>query len=335
MTRFATAALLTATFLGAGCDNSANGDDATAAGTGKRNERGGGGNGGKGGAPKFKLGRIDNKDIKESSGLAASRRHPGVYWTHNDSGNGPYLFAIAREGKSLAEFPVGSARNNDWEAIATDDAGSLYVADIGNNDLKRDRVLVYRLDEPDPSTAGKKGKGTTLRVKQVWRLKYPGKPFDAESFFVHKGHGYVISKLLVGKNAGVYRFDLAAQGGDAAALEHVCDLPIRSPVTDASISDDGMKLAVMTVTGPNLFRIDGDVANAAKAESAYVNYFDVGDMNMEGVCFTREGLLASTEQGQMLLFANELFEKKGAGRADVGGAESGADKPEPRSRNDE
>ena len=333
MTRFCPAALVTAALTGAltaalacaGCDNSANGDDAIAAASQKKGDndrrddkRDGGGKG------RFKLGRIEHKDIKESSGLAASRKHPGVYWTHNDSGNGPYLFAITREGKFLAEYGVASARNNDWEAITVDDQGHLYVADIGNNDLKRDRVLVYRLAEPDPSTAGKKGKGPTLRPNQVWRLKYPDKPFDAESFFVHDGRGYVVSKLLVGKNAGVYSFDLAAQAGDAAALEHVCDLPIRSPVTDASISDDAAKLAVMTVTGPNLFQIDGDVANAGKSASAYVNYFDVGDMNMEGICFTPEGLLASTEQGQMLLFANELFEKKG-----------GEGKPEARNQNDE
>lgn len=317
MTRLAPAALITAALAcaGAGCDTSANGDDSVSA---KSHKKGDGDRTGSGnGKPRFKLGRIDNKDVKESSGLTASRKHPGVYWTHNDSGNGPYLFAITREGKGLAEFPVGGARNNDWEAITTDDQGSLYVADIGNNDLKRDRVLVYRIEEPDPSTAGKKGKGMTLRPRQVWRLKYPedGR-FDAESFFVHQGRGYLISKLLVGKNAGVYRFDLSAAGGEAIQLEHVCDLPIRSPVTDAALSDDGTKLAVMTVTGPNLFLIGGDVANAAKAQSAYVNYFDVGDMNMEGVCFTPEGLLASTEQGQMLLFANELFEKKDLGKND-------------------
>ena len=310
MTRLAAAALIAAAFLAGGCDTSVSGDDSGPSGSEKKkrdDDRKA--DSGKGGKARFKLGRIEHKAITESSGLAASRKHPGVYWTHNDSGNGAFLFAITREGKFLAEYPVAAARNTDWEAIGADDEGHLFIADIGNNDLKRDRALVYRLDEPDPAAAGPKGRGMTLRVNQVWRLKYPGKPFDAESFFVFRGRGYVISKLLSGRNAGVYRFDLAAAGADAVAMEHVCDLPIRSPVTDASVSADGKQLAVMTVTGPNLFKIDGDVANAARAESAYVNYFDVGDMNMEGVCFTDEGLLATTEQGQMLLFANELFRK--------------------------
>lgn len=294
------------------CDNDASGDEARGGSKGdpkssraeKKSDKGD-----RAESRKFKLGRIDNKDIAESSGLAASRKHPGVYWTHNDSGNGPFIFAIQEDGHFLAEFPIANARNTDWEAIAADDQGHLYIADIGNNDLKRDRALVYRVDEPDPAAVGLKGKGAPVRVGQVIRLSYPGKPFDAESLFLQGGKGYVISKLLNGKNAGLYRFDLAG-GSDATALEHVCDLPIRSPVTDAALSDDGKRLAVMTVTGPNLFQIDGDVAAAGKVVPAYVNYFDPKDMNMEGVCFTPQGLLATTEQGQMLRFGFELFEKK-------------------------
>jgi len=29
----------------------------------------------------------------ESSGVAVSHTYPGVLWTHNDSGDGPYLYA--------------------------------------------------------------------------------------------------------------------------------------------------------------------------------------------------------------------------------------------------
>src|SRR5687767_4556689 len=83
--------------------------------------------------PKFRAGKIEPKAISESSGLVASRRHDGVFWTVNDSGNAPVLYAITREGKAIAEFPV-DAKNVDWEDLAIDDAGHLYVADVGNND---------------------------------------------------------------------------------------------------------------------------------------------------------------------------------------------------------
>ena len=46
---------------------------------------------------------IEDPRITESSGLAASRLHPGVYWTHNDSDDGPYVYAVdSRTGKTVA-----------------------------------------------------------------------------------------------------------------------------------------------------------------------------------------------------------------------------------------
>jgi hypothetical protein len=250
---------------------------------------------------KFKVGRLDHKLIPEGSGIIGSRTHPNVYWTHNDSGNAPVLFAVTQEGKLLGQYTV-NVRNNDWEAISTDDEGHLYVGDIGNNERQRDRILVYRVDEPDPAAAP----SGQLRVGAMWRLQYPDQPFDAESLFVYQGKGYVISKLLTGRHAGLYSFDLADHG-DAQTLRHVCDLPIRSPVTDAAITPDGARLAVMTLTGPNVFQIDGDVAAAEKLTPKHVTYFDPKDPNMEGVCFAPQGLLATTEEGQMLLFSEKDF----------------------------
>src|SRR5262245_57051971 len=52
--------------------------------------------------PAFEIvGRLDAREISESSGIVESRRYPGVYWTHNDSGNGAEIFAITREGKLI------------------------------------------------------------------------------------------------------------------------------------------------------------------------------------------------------------------------------------------
>src|SRR5690606_23516053 len=101
--------------------------------------------------PLLEIGRLDHESLGESSGLAASQRHAGVFWTHNDGGNPPLLYAIRRRGELLAEVPV-AVRNIDWEDIAVAD-GSLYLADIGNNARRRDQVQVYQFSEPDPATA--------------------------------------------------------------------------------------------------------------------------------------------------------------------------------------
>ncbi|MGW7328033.1 kinase, partial [Streptomyces sp. NPDC054840] len=59
----------------------------------------------------------------ESSGLAASRAHPGVYWTHNDSDDGPYVYAVdAATGRTVATVrAVGAAHGRAFTPAETED----------------------------------------------------------------------------------------------------------------------------------------------------------------------------------------------------------------------
>jgi hypothetical protein len=41
--------------------------------------------------PGRELCRLANREVEESSGVAASSANPGVLWTHNDSGGRPVL----------------------------------------------------------------------------------------------------------------------------------------------------------------------------------------------------------------------------------------------------
>lgn len=61
---------------------------------------------------------VSDRELPELSGLAASRRWPGVYWAHNDSGDGPRLFAFNRRGQVIARIEVEGAEAVDWEDIA-------------------------------------------------------------------------------------------------------------------------------------------------------------------------------------------------------------------------
>ena len=243
--------------------------------------------------PAFEIvGHIDSPAIPESSGIVASRQYPGVYWTHNDSGNPPEVFAIDGKGKLIATFSL-RAINEDWEDIAIDDEGHLYLADIGDNACRRKQVQVYRIDEPDPH-----GAIGQLIPDRVWRLTYPDGPYDAESLFILDGFGYVIKKYHFASDADVYRFNLK-DVNQPHVLEHVATLPLRMPATAADLSRDHKWLAVMTVVGPYLYRIDGDVKRAAAGEAWHEFFLD---KNIEGVCFVEGGLLATTEGRQVIKF---------------------------------
>ena len=70
------------------------------------------------------IGRLDEKLIPEASGIVKSRRHSGIFWVHNDSGNPPLLFAIRADGRIVRQFRL-AIPNIDWEDIAIDDQGHL------------------------------------------------------------------------------------------------------------------------------------------------------------------------------------------------------------------
>ncbi len=244
--------------------------------------------------PSAQIGRIDHPPIRESSGLVASRRQPGVFWTHNDSGNPPAIYAIDRTGKLLGEWRIG-AINHDWEDIALDDHGHLYIGDIGNNQRNRPEIQVYQVAEPKIDQPADQ----PLPVIRSWRLRYPGgQRFDAEALFVHGGHGYLISKDLTGQPARLASFPLEGEG-NVRVLTDRGPLPVRAPVTGADISADGRWLAIITVAGPRAFEIDGDLEKVNEARSLSALFLHP---NMEAVTVVEEGLMATTERRQVLLF---------------------------------
>src|ERR1700704_1547269 len=53
--------------------------------------------------------------LVESSGVAVSHTYPGVLWTHNDSGDGPYLYATDLRGADRGALLVPGAQAIDWE----------------------------------------------------------------------------------------------------------------------------------------------------------------------------------------------------------------------------
>lgn len=200
--------------------------------------------------------RVDIPDLRESSGLIASRRHAGVFWSHNDSGDGARLFAFRRDGSPVhpaAAAPytglqITGATNRDWEDIAIDDAGNLYVADIGNNAQGRRDLGVYVVPEPDPAQATTAA--ATRRIGYVFPDQHTipaeagNRNFDAESLFWIDGTLWLLSKNYDNTRTRLYRFP-SLEAHDGHVLELRGEFDIGGMATGADISRDGRRLAVV------------------------------------------------------------------------------------------
>ena len=132
--------------------------------------------------------------LDEASGLTSSRWSADRLWAHNDSGDEARLFAIDRSGSLQATVTLDGAKAKDWEDIARGPCGPadaarscLYIADIGDNKEKREKVRFYRFPEPETLTAE-----MTITRFETMELRYPDGPLNAEAMFVDEAGRLVI-----------------------------------------------------------------------------------------------------------------------------------------------
>ncbi|WP_330480728.1 esterase-like activity of phytase family protein [Streptomyces sp. NBC_01544] len=180
---------------------------------------------------------IEDPRITESSGLAASRAHPGIYWTHNDSDDGPYVYAVdSRTGRTVATITMrGVGAPRDVEAISLGPDGNLYVGDIGDNlNGSWDHVWIYRFREP------KVLKDATVQATQ-FDVKYADGARNAEALMVHPrtGRVYIASKNEDG--GGLYEGPARLTTGRTNVFRRVGEVPW---VTDGTFSPDGKELVL-------------------------------------------------------------------------------------------
>jgi hypothetical protein len=179
---------------------------------------------------------IKDPRITESSGLAASRAHPGIYWTHNDQDE-PRVFAVdSRTGETVATITLrGVGKPRDMEAISVGSDGNVYVGDIGDNlNGSWDHVWIYRFPEP------KALKDATVKATQ-FTVKYADGARNAEALMVHPRTGrlYIASKNENG--GGLYQGPATLDSTGTNVFRRMGEVPW---VTDGAFSPDGKELVL-------------------------------------------------------------------------------------------
>lgn len=195
-------------------------------------------------------GIVTDPEVDEASGIAASRRQPGVLWLHNDSGDRARLFATDREGARLGRFELVGATAQDWEDLAlvagvTGEADALLVADIGDNTRSRELVRLFRVPEPqaDPADGVHRIEGV-----EEFELRYPDGSHDAETLWWDWPRAEALIVTKTDNAAVVYR--APAPLGSSDVLVRVTDIPLArlgmgdGRATAGDISRDGSLIAI-------------------------------------------------------------------------------------------
>lgn len=253
--------------------------------------------------PSGPLARIES--LPEASGVAASRRTPGVYWAHNDSGD-PVIFALDEQGAIKGRVRVTGARVEDWEDVAVGRCASgwcLYIADIGDNSGKRGHVTVYRVPEPAP------GDEATAQV-DVFDVTYPDGAADAEALFVTGESVFIVTKGDPGPVA-LYRLR-GLDAGRKVRLERVGeplatrDVAAKDRPTAADASQDGRWVGVRTTDYVSFYRTE-DLTAGRWREAVRADLTALGERRGEGLTFTAGGDLVLVGEAGGLLRGSGTF----------------------------
>lgn len=241
--------------------------------------------------------------VTESSGVAVSRTHPGVLWTHNDSGDGPYLYAFDLDGRHRGTFRVSGAQALDWEDLALaqcpdGEAPCLYLADTGDNLERRQWVTIWIV--PEPQTLPSPGDTSVYETQPARgvRVRYPDRAHDVEAIWVEPdGSVALVTKGLTG---GIRLFRIPApelrQDSATAVLAERSLIP-QGPtprwVTGAAISPDGARVVLRTYHELHFFRREGGRLMPEGQPCQIGNLEPQG----EGVDFWDQNTLVLTSEG--------------------------------------
>lgn len=242
------------------------------------------------------------KAVNEISGMTWSR---DGFWVHNDSGSEPFIMLMKTDGRIESIKRITHAPNYDWEDIATDNKGNIYIGDIGNNLNTRRTLQVYKIPNPLLST--------DLRIPaEKIEFSYPDQKvfppkenrliYDAEALLVFNDSIFIFNKNRTQPFDGFVRlYKVPAKPGSYNA--HLMDSIYLGGqakelawITGADISRDGKKVALLTHEKVWLF-----------TNFSGSNFFDgeIGVMNLnhfsqkEAICFDDEN---------KIFIADELFE---------------------------
>lgn len=260
-------------------------------------------------------GELRAADLTEASGMAPSLANPGHYWLHNDSTNEARLFLVDETGDDAGSTHVLQGKNVDWEGMASFDWNGrswLLVADVGDNNARRESLTLYFIAEPALPFARR------YPVHHQLELRFPDGPRDCEAVAVDpltdsivllskrdpiprlytlNLHRAMVSNAMTASFQGEVRSIPKVDGKSSEAD------PTRGPwasqPTSMDISRDGRQIAVLTYHAAYVYqRMPGtglvDTLNGSPAKLPVAPPL----IKAEAVSFSLDGrrLLITTEK---------------------------------------
>ena len=270
-------------------------------------------------------GRLNNWQIREASGLAASRRHSGVLYTHNDSGDRSRVFAINEWGSYLGTFELSGAEARDWEDIAigpgpVEGRDYLYVGDIGDNRAYYPTKVVYRVMEPNATTDPANQRSEILTGVEKFEFRFPGHAGNANSETLmvdpHTGDLFIVRKtahhplqvfwarapLLGGTVMDLEEYHVTCVDYDRECRDEHHKSPSKGELVGGDISPSGLGLLIKSYRAVYYWRRSSTHESFFQSDPRVVPY--AAERQGEAICWDSEekGYFTLSEGTNQMLY---------------------------------
>ena len=223
-----------------------------------------------------------------------------IYYTLNDSGSKPEVFAINEKGELLDTKTIPNSTNIDWEELIvyTDSLKNphLVIGDMGNNQNRRRDLCLYNYDV---------NKNTTSKHIFLYEDQYQFPPtedslnFDSEAFFKRDSSYYFISK---NRGKGPVKIYQLAEDRSAHKARVIQRLSFKGMVTGCSTYYNSIlnreQIALLLYGRIFLFEITQGISSIHLQPYGVIKFPSAGQS--EGICwFNEHELRVTNEKGKL------------------------------------
>lgn len=226
-----------------------------------------------------------NDSVQESSGLLYLN---GKIITHNDSGDGPFLYEIdSLTGLVSRTVFIENAVHTDWEDLAYDDT-YIYIGDFGNNNGNRTDLRIYRCSISDYfSSLNDTISADTIHFSYSDQTDFTSNPFntnyDAEAFVAIGDSLTIFTKNWIDSKTNIY--SLSNLPGTHSAVK-IDSINSQGLVGGASFDSNSNQIILCGYATINPFILTIAQYTSPNFSSGQINRYDItlnGSSQLEGI----------------------------------------------------
>lgn len=251
-----------------------------------------------------------DKGLSESSGLVVAS--DTSFYTLNDSGNEAVLFEINKKGKVIRKIRI-KATNKDWEDLAKDEKGNVYIGDFGNNLNARKDLKIYKLNKADLSK--NEIQPSVFSFAFPDQKKFPPesyeKYYDCEAFIVKQGVAYLFTKNRTDPFDGISKVYKVTLTSGKTQIQKLGEIQLCQegwyPCSVTSACYENGQLLLLTYSKIVKFS-SFDFQNPDKSNFQYIPLGKIEQF--EAICQDKKGGIYLTSEKQKLIGGNKLHKVK-------------------------